>query len=517
VQSWSSALRLRWQDAPHLLRVALAVSLLATQPFYTANLRAQETNTLEIIKQLQKRIEELEQKVKSLENKTEPPPSEQKTKQRVEELDQQVKSLQQERQKDAAVAEAKAAKAPVISVGEQGFSMSSANGDFALQLKGVLQLDSRTFFADHGTVGNDGFLLRRARPVLQGTVFRDFDFLFVPDFGGTSGPQIFDAYLNYRPIPEIQLQAGKFKAPVGLEQLIADRDIWFNERGMPTALVPNRDIGFELHGDIADSVLSYAAGIFNGVGDGRNSNNADFEDDKAFAGRLFFQPFKKTDLAALKGVGFGLGGSYEDMQKTNTSGLPQTTGGSLAGFITEGQQQFFSYNPTNKGVVVAAGEHWRVAPQAYNFYGPFSLLGEYTISDQEVRRTGGSAATTRTLDNRAWQVAAGWVLTGEDAAYAGGVVPEHPFDLKNCGWGAWQLVGRYEELNVDRAAFPLFSDGNTSARTADEWSVGLNWYLNANIIVRTSFSRTTFRGGGGSSSANRPAENVLFTRLQLAF
>jgi phosphate-selective porin OprO/OprP len=499
------------------MRFLLIGALLAGEPFSVGNARAQDTNTLEIIKQLQKRIEELEQKVKSLENKTEPVPGGQKTKQRVEELDQQVKALERDRQMDSAAAEEKAARAPTISIGEHGFSLSSANGDFALQLKGVLQIDSRTFFADHGTVGNDGFLLRRARPVLQGTVFRNFDFLFVPDFGGTSGPQIFDAYLNYRPIPEIQIRAGKFKMPVGLEQLMADRDTWFNERGFPSTLIAGRDLGFELHGDIADSVVSYAAGIFDGVGDGRNSNNADFEDDKAFAGRLFFQPFMKTDVAALKGIGFGLGGSYEDMQKTNTAGLPQTTGGSLAGYITEGQQQFFSYNPTGKAVVVAAGEHWRVAPQAYYFYGPFSLLGEYTISDQEVKRTGASPNATRFLDNRGWQVATGWVLTGEDAAYSGGVLPKRPFNLRECGWGAWQLVGRYEELNIDQAAFPLFSNASTSARSADEWSLGLNWYLNVNVLVKTSFSRTTFRGGGGSSSANRPAENVLFTRLQLAF
>jgi phosphate-selective porin OprO/OprP len=355
---------------------------------------------------------------------------------------------------------------------------------------------------------------------LQGTVFRDFDFLFVPDFGGTSAPQIFDAYLNYRLAPELQLQAGKFKTPIGLELLMADRDTWFNERGFPTALVPNRDVGFELHGDLFHGVVSYAAGIFNGAGDGRNTSNVDFEDDKAFAGRLFLQPFKKSDLSALQGLGIGAGGSYEDMQKPNASGLPQTTGGVLSGYITDGQQQFFSYNPNDKAIVVAAGEHWRASPQAYYFFGPFSFLGEYAISDQEVRRTITAPTTTKMVDNRAWQVNAGWVLTGEEAAFSGGVVPRHNFDPLAGGWGAWQVAARYGELNIDRAAFPLFSDPKTSARSADAWSLGLNWYLNANVLIRTSFSRTTFRGGGGSSStspANRAAENVLFTRVQLAF
>src|SRR4029077_513506 len=97
--------------------------------------------------------------------------------------------------------------------------------------------------------------------------------------------------------PELQLQAGKFKTTVGLEQLLSDRDLGLNERSKATDLVPNRDMGFELHGDLFGGIASYAAGIFNGVGDARNSNNADIENNKAFAGRMFFQPFKKANVA----------------------------------------------------------------------------------------------------------------------------------------------------------------------------------------------------------------------------
>jgi len=102
------------------------------------------------------------------------------------------------------------------------------------------------------------------------------------------------------------------------------------------------------------------------------------------------------------------------------------------------------------------------------------------------------------------------------------VVPRHPFNPVNGNWGAWQLVARYSQLDVDPATFPLFSDSQTSARRAHEWSAGLNWYLNRNIKVSTSFSRTTFDGGGGQGSSapaivTRQAENVLFTRVQLAF
>jgi phosphate-selective porin OprO/OprP len=352
-------------------------------------------------------------------------------------------------------------------------------------------------------------------------VARDFDFLFVPDFGGSS-VQIFDAYLNYRYRPELQLRAGKMKSPVGLEQLQADVDIFLNERSFVTALVPNRDIGIQLQGDILGGVASYAVGIFNGVGDARNSSNFDFEDDKAFEGRVFFQPFKTTSIYALQGFGFGLGGSYESMQRTNTSALPATTGGTFAGYTTEGQQQFFAYNPLSNAVVVADGEHWRLSPQGYYYYGPFGFMGEYVISDQRVSRGLGPTRISRRLANTAWEVTGSWILTGEDAAYRGGVTPRRPFDPLGGGWGAWQLVGRYEQLDIDNDAFPLFSNPGSSATFAAAWSVGLNWYLNRNFMIKASFSHTDFRGGGGPAASSPAAvtrndENVFFTRMQLAF
>jgi len=405
-------------------------------------------------------------------------------------------------------------------------------------LKGVLQIDSRTFFDDSHTVGNDSILLRRARPVLQGTVARDFDFLFVPDFGGTSSPQIFDAYVNYRYNSALQFQAGKSKSPVGLEALVQDVDILLNERALPTSLVPGRDLGFQLHGDLFEGAVSYAAGVFNGVGDARNSSNFDFEDNKAFEGRVFFQPFKTTEITALKGFGFGLGGSYEEMQAANATGLPATTGGALPGYATDGQQQFFAYNPTNVFVITtnagrrvtntvsgvnADGKHWRLAPQAYYYYGPFGLLAEYVISDQTVsRNVGATPFASARLDNRAWEITGSWILTGEEAAYRGGVNPQRPFDPLHGLWGAVQLVGRYAELHIDQEAFPLFSDPLTSARSARTWSGGINWYLNKNLELKADFSHTDFSGGGGAgltapAVVTRKPENVLFTRVQLAF
>jgi phosphate-selective porin OprO/OprP len=214
------------------------------------------------------------------------------------------------------------------------------------------------------------------------------------------------------------------------------------------------------------------------------------------------QPFKTTSLAALQQLGFGVAGSWGNTF-SNASGLP-------GGFLTDGQQQLFAY--TNG--VVANGNHWRLSPQGYYYYGPFGFLGEYVISDQKISKGAASAD----LQNTAWQVAGSWVLTGEDASYAG-VTPKRPFDPRANRWGALQLAVRYAELDVDNNAFPTFANPATSASGAEAFAVGLNWYLNRNIRANASFSRTTFDGNINRKAATvvRQPENVIFTRLQLAF
>jgi phosphate-selective porin OprO/OprP len=455
------------------------------------------------IKALKQQVEALVQKVNALEQQR--APAEQSA--TIQNLDQQVRILQRQRELDQDAAVAKAATAPKVTLGANGFSFSSADSNFVAQIHGLVQLDSRTFFKDGGLNGNDGFLLRRARPIFTGTVFHDFDYNFTPDFGG-SVVQIQDAYLNYRFAPEFQVQAGKFKSPVGLEALQSDPAISFNERSLATDLVPNRDLGVALKGDLFSGAASYTLGLFNGAQDySGTTTNQTFQDNKALAGRVFFQPWKNSDVNALRGLGFGVGGSYQPNHPATNAAT-----GLTPGYTTDGQQKFFSYSAG----VNADGAAWRVLPQAYYYYGPFGLLGEYVISDQKVT----SSTTSANLQNTAWQVSGGWTLTGEDASYVG-ITPQHNFDPRNNQWGAWQLVARYAGLDVDSLAFKDgFASSTKSANAATAWAVGLNWYLNKNIRANLSFSRTAFGGFTGTASPGTvPAqpENVLFSRVQLSF
>ena len=125
------------------------------------------------------------------------------------------------------------------------------------------------------------------------------------------------------------------------------------------------------------------------------------------------------------------------------------------------------------------------------------------------------ATAAASLQNDAWQVVAGWVLTGEDASYRGVLKPSNAFTLDGSGWGAFELVGRYGRLSIDDAAFPLFADPAAVADSARSWGLGLNWYLNANVKLVANYARTSF--GAFATATPRKDEEIFFTRAQLSF
>jgi phosphate-selective porin OprO/OprP len=81
-----------------------------------------------------------------------------------------------------------------------------------------------------------------------------------------------------------------------------------------------------------------------------------------------------------------------------------------------------------------------------------------------------------------------------------------------------QLAARYSELDVDNDTFKII-DPSKSATQARAWTVGANWYLNSNAIIRADYENVSFSGGAGSIArvTDRPNEQVFATRFQLSF
>jgi phosphate-selective porin OprO and OprP len=415
----------------------------------------------------------------------------------VEDLDQRVRILERKAEIAEEDAAKKAKDAPIVSAGKEGFSLKSADGSWQLKLRGYLQFDGRSFTDDDQKPGVDTFVLRRVRPIFEGTVGRIFDFRIMPDFGqGTS--VLFDAYLDARFSPKATLRAGKFKPPVGLERLQSATDILFVERGLPTNLVPNRDLGVQLQGEFAQGALTYSLGVFNGAPDGANVD-LDTNNSKDAVGRIFVR---------LKGLGLGVSAS-----SGQNEGTPTATG--LAGFRSASQASFFSYRTdspaTAVGTVVGSGDRRRISGQAYYYVGRFGAIGEYVKSSQDVTLDVSSA----TLDHTAWQVAASLMLTTDKAAFKS-VSPKKPFDLAAHTVGAFELAARVGKLSVDDAAFPTFANPASSASEAQAWGVGLNWYLTRNVKFMLDYENTDFTGGA-AGGADREPEKIYFSRMQISF
>ena len=202
---------------------------------------------------------------------------------------------------------AKEATAP--SADERGFFLRSADRRTFVQVRGLLQIDTR-WFLKNDTVNNnvafndnDSILIRRFRPEIGGTLVGLADFLFSPDFAGAA-TTVFDAYIDVHPFPWLRLHVGKFKTPLGLERLQSEGAYPFIERALDQNLTPGRDIGAALQGDIAGGIVNYSVGVYDGFPDNANNSggarpDGDTDHAKDFIGRLLFQPFKAPGLADL--------------------------------------------------------------------------------------------------------------------------------------------------------------------------------------------------------------------------
>jgi phosphate-selective porin OprO and OprP len=444
--------------------------------------------------------------------------------QRLEEAEQRLRVLERKLELQQEAATTAAASTPQVRATPTRFSIGTADGANFVRLRGVAHIDGRHFEGDASPVTSNTWLLRRLRPIIEGTFANYYDFRFTPDFAqGRSVIQ--DAYVVARFKPWAQVTVGKFKVPIGLERIQSANDLRFVERAFPTSLVPNRDIGLQLGGDIKSGLFSYNVSYTNGVNDGGSSESLptpDVENDAKgdVSARVFFQPFVNSDNFALRGLGFGVAGTYVDVSGSTANTL-------LPSYRTPGQATFFSYRgntaatattPAINNATFADGERLRYSPQFYYYVNNFGVLGEYAVVSQDVTRVNGAVARSDTLDHKAWHLQFSWLLTGEEETFRS-VTPATSFQLGKPGRGAWELVARIHELSIDEDAFiggaDSFATPATSARKARAAAIGVNWYLNPNVKWSVDYEQTRF--DGGAATGDRPDEKVYFTRIGLGF
>jgi len=387
-----------------------------------------------------------------------------------------------------------AAAAPIQVGFADDFFIETADGSTRLNVGMVSQADGR-FFADQPQAPTNTFLIRKARPTFTGRIMKYFEFKVMPDFGnGASVLQ--DLYLDIHVSSAFRVRSGKDKVPVGYEWMIGDAYVLFPERSLVTDLVPDRDVGVQVLGDLAGKRISYQGGVFNGIPDGTSSTtDVDANGAKDVLGRIVVTPFRSGPTATrpVEGLGFHVGGSVG------------RESGSLPTLRTPGQNPFFVFDRA----ATASGTRTRITPAAFYYYKEFGAYAEYVRSAQTIARNG----IVTDVANHAWEVTTSYLLTGEGATPAI-VRPRRNFDPAARQWGAVQLVARYAVLKVDRDAFVAGLAAAGSAQQARSLGIGIDWYPNPYIKLYGSVERTAFDDTTGGS---RPAEHLIIFRTQLAF
>jgi phosphate-selective porin OprO and OprP len=380
----------------------------------------------------------------------------------------------------------------------KGLVFASADGQSELAFEPMLHAQGR-FFLEPVTHRTDSFLVRRARPIVSARLWKWSELWLEPEFGGGT-VSLLEAHGTFGVCDWLKLRVGKVRVPLGLEYLQSENDMTFAEPGLPSELVPFRDVGVELRGNVLNGFLSYTGGFYNGAPAGAQGD-LDQNRSKDFAGRVMVAPLGLTDIEPLRQ--FGLGFAAEVGAEL----------GSVPTFRSFSRLPFFQFVQADPVAgtpgVTALGRRVILTPQAHYYYGPVGVLAEYIESEQRLAR--GPERYTATA--RAWQVSGSIVLGGAPSYQ--GVKVDHPLDFDRGHWGALELAGRYDELRIGHGVFGAgFASATDSAEAAQAWAAGLHWYLARHIAWKLDLSRTHFVWHGPLRA--RPDEMVLLGQIQLA-
>jgi phosphate-selective porin OprO/OprP len=429
------------------------------------------------------------------------------------ELREQLRALEQkilvlERKQELKDEAARTSPKPATVTASDGrVEITAGDGGTSLRLRGLLQADYRRYDAADNPA--DTFIVRRARLSFEGRFNHLFSYVIQSELAGTV--QVLDANVAAAISPAFTVRLGKFKSPVGLEQLQSDPVAFFNERSVATNLTPGRDVGLAFSGDVLNRRLNYTIAVLNGVPDGASNTTggAGFDGDQSIAARVFATPFANDKDSLLNGLGVGFAVSAGDYA---------TTAGRTSGYRTDGQQTFFSYDSS----VVAAGRGLTWSPQGYYYRGPLGILAEYVGSTIEVQRPGFGV---REVKNFGYNLSVGYVLTGEDATFRG-VTPKTVFDPAAGTWGAFEIVARVAGLDVDDTVFAgpaasRLANPNTGATQVDTYALGLNWFLSRSVRAGFNLYRNEFKLAPGATPAANALiagdETTFSSRLQVSF
>lgn len=167
--------------------------------------------------------------------------------------------------------------------------------DFTARFQGDIRKSEAPIRNDDG-----GLDIARRRAGIEGRV-GDVEYQVEYEIGARDWR---DVYLDYRRFRPVQVRAGMFKLPFGLDENTSATKLDFIYRSrISSRLAPGRDRGMSVHGRVLKGTISYEAGVFGSDGDHARASNSDrMSGRRTLAGRVVAYPFRssKSALATLQ-------------------------------------------------------------------------------------------------------------------------------------------------------------------------------------------------------------------------
>jgi len=395
-------------------------------------------------------------------------------------------------------------KPKVVTGFDKGFYIESADKQHKIRFDGRFQGDFKSYLGDHPD--HSSFYIRRARLAASGTLYKYYDFRVEAEFG-KGGSRLNDGFMNIHYWPHAQLKLGQFKVPFSMEELTSDNWIDFIERSLVNRLVPSRDIGVMIHGNLLDQLFYYQLGVFNGF---KLNQVNDQDDTKDVAFRLMIAPFIKTGNKAFEGLRFGGAMTYgnNNLSKNQfwNAGQLKTAAGTTYLSMANG--------------VVQDGNRTRGGLELYWDWGSTALKGEYIVAQLEGLKINN---LNNDFDIKGGYLSISHYLTGEKFGYKNGkpsrsAVPLNKFESGKPGWGAWQIGARFEFLKADQRLLDQgYVDSTLYTDKTYGYTLGVNWYPNEMVRLMLNYYHIKFDDTITVSGKQINDENVILSRFEIVF
>jgi len=373
---------------------------------------------------------------------------------------------------------------------DEGFFLRSADGRHELTLGGLFQIDALYYGAERDP--ETDFVLRKMRLELGFRVEERLIGTLETNFQA-DGVELDEAWVGFEGDAGRQRwMFGRMKAPFGLEELRGRKRVELPRYSLLNQFSPAEDHGVFVDGRSASGAWEYGAALYNGSGD------ADSNSSKDVALRAMWHPFAGRSDSAWEHLQLGLAGTAGSQQGDAAQHPVENELGREAVRFAPGTS--LEDSRTRLGFELA----W--------FRGPWFVQAEALWLEQELEQ--GASAERGSIQGA--YVSVTHVLTGEDKTYAG-IAPREPYDIaSSTGGGAWAVVARCAQLDLDDD-FATFALPGSFTDRIQCFALGLDWIANRHLLVRNAWFHTRYADELALDDGSSDHEDSLVVELQVSF